>query len=116
MKKDYILSHDDSPWQCIFCVVDKNESPESAILHEVEKETTIRLEKVEFLGDEGEGKDKKNYYYGILTDADVNKIVRLEGKLLGFFAVKELKKILLSETTQGFFKTYPEALQKVSLP
>lgn len=116
MQKDYILSKLDNPWQCICRFKEKDETSDEAMRREVEKETTIKLKEIILLGSKKDKENKQYFYHSQLTDDNVNKIVRLEGKILGFFAVKELAKLQISELTKTLFDTYPEILQKVATP
>lgn len=82
------------PWCFIGAVKEQKESFENTMVRKVEKEMGIKIEKVEFVS--------KCCYHARLTDDNVNKIKRAEGQLLDFFTLKELKKLLLSNTTAEF--------------
>jgi hypothetical protein len=107
MQKDHILATvEQQPWHFISGVKGKNESCEQTIQREVEKVTSIQLGTIDFLGsDTGEG-EKKHFYHTRLTDDNVNKIVRQSGKVVGFFSLKEVDKLLLSLTAQLLITRY----------
>ncbi|KKQ93291.1 MAG: hypothetical protein UT56_C0003G0033 [Candidatus Levybacteria bacterium GW2011_GWB1_39_7] len=69
-------------------------SIESALSKRVEKETGVKIEKVEFVS--------KSCYHATLTDDNVNRIERQEGQLLSFFSFRELQNLLLSNPTREF--------------
>ncbi|MBI2074789.1 MAG: NUDIX domain-containing protein [Candidatus Levybacteria bacterium] len=86
------------PWCLIGAIKDKKESFENAMSRRVEKETGIKIEKVEFVS--------KSCYHARLTDDNVNKMERAENQLLYFFTLKELKKLFLSNTTAQFISKH----------
>jgi hypothetical protein len=73
-------------------------STKEAIKKRVEKETGIRVEKVEYLSD--------SFYYTQLTDDDVNNIKRDECQLLDFFTLNDIQKLQLSYQTKQFVQKY----------
>ena len=81
-------------WCFIGGIKENRESFENAMARKVEKETGIKIEKVEFVSE--------SCYHARLTDDNVNKIKRAEGQLLDFFTLKELRKLFLSSTTAQF--------------
>ncbi len=114
MQKDYILaSLGVDPWHFIFGVKGKNESFEETIQREVRKETGIQLKTIEFLSCLDNDNEKKYFYHTHLTDDNVNDIVRQDGKILGFFSVKELNSLSLSIVTKLLLKRHQHVLEKV---
>ena len=81
-------------WSFIAGPRDKNEAHEIALSRRVKKEIGIKVEKIRYISE--------SCYYARLTDDDVNKIVRTDGKLLDFFSPKELKKLSLTHSTEEF--------------
>lgn len=82
------------PWCFIGGVKDKRESFEAAMRRLVKEEMGINIENINLVLD--------SYYHAKLTDDNVNKIERAENKLLDFFSLNEIKKLLLSSSTEGF--------------
>ncbi len=89
-------------WCFIGGIKEKRESFENAMSRRVEKETGIKIEKVEFVSD--------SCYHARLTDDNVNKIKRAEGQLLDFFTLKELRKLLVSNATEQFISKHSDLM------
>lgn len=82
------------PW-CLIGGFPKNkESFENAINRAVKSETGLKIENVECISE--------FRYYAELTDDNINKIQREEFQLLDFFSLKDLQKLLLSDSTREF--------------
>lgn len=92
------IDEEKHPWCFISGIKEEKESFESAMSRRVEKETGIKLEKVEFVAE--------FYYHARLTDDNVNNMERAENQLLNFFTLEELKKLYLSRTTAQFVSKY----------
>lgn len=92
------IDEEKHPWCFIGGTKEERESFENALSRRVEKEMGIKIEKVEFVS--------KSCYHARLTDDNVNKIKRAEGQLLDFFALKELKKLFLANSTQQFISKH----------
>lgn len=88
------IDEEKHPWSFIDGVKEEKESLEKTLARRVEKETGIRVEKVEFVSE--------FCYHARLTDDNVNKIERAENQLLDFFSLRESKKLLLSNATKQF--------------
>lgn len=101
-KRNSAIDEEKHAWCFIGGVKEKEESFENAMSRRVEKETGIKIEKIEFVS--------KSCYHAKLTDDNVNKIKRAEGQLLDFFTLKELKKLFLSYPTQRFISKHGAAL------
>lgn len=115
MHKDYILETlDANPWHFISGIKDKNATSEEAIAREVKRETSIDLPSVEFLGSLDEEDRKKYFYHATLTDENVNNMVHRDGKILGFFSVKELDSLLLSLSTKLLISRHRAILENPS--
>lgn len=115
MHKDFILAAlGEDPWHFIFGVKEKSESSEETIQREVEKETGIQLNTIEFLSCLDHNDEKKYFYHTHLTDDNVNNIVRQEGKILGFFSPKELDALSLSHVTKLLLAKHKDLLGKVN--
>lgn len=113
MHKDYILETvDANPWHFICGVNDKSGTSEEAIYREVKKETSIDLSSVELLGSIDEDNRKKYFYHASLTDENVNSMTQRDGKILGFFSVKELDNLLLSLSTKLLISLHGSVLEK----
>ncbi len=93
-KKSSPMDEEKHAWCFIGGIKENRESFENAMARKVEKETGIKIEKVEFVSE--------SCYHARLTDDNVNKIKRAEGQLLDFFTFKELRKLFLSSTTAQF--------------
>ncbi len=93
-KKSSPMDEEKHAWCFIGGIKENRESFENAMARKVEKETGIKIEKVEFVSE--------SCYHARLTDDNVNKIERAEGQLLDFFTLKELGKLFLSSTTAQF--------------
>lgn len=93
-KKSSPMDEEKHAWCFIGGIKENRESFENAMSRRVEKETGIKIEKVEFVSE--------SCYHARLTDDNVNKIKRAEGQLLDFFTLKELRKLFLSSTTAQF--------------
>lgn len=92
------MDQEKHPWCLINGIKEKKESFENAMAKRVEKETGIKIEKVEFISE--------SCYHARLTDDNVNKIERTENQLLDFFNIKELKKLFLSNATAQFISKH----------
>lgn len=115
MHKDYIVqSLDENPWHFITGVKDKNISCEETIHREVKRETSIELPAVELLGSLDDADRKKHFYHATLTDENVNNMVHRDGKILGFFSVKELDSLLLSLSTKLLLSRHRAILENPS--
>lgn len=92
------IDEEKHPWCFIGGIKGEKESFEKAMARRVEKETGIKIEKVEFVSE--------FCYHARLTDDNVNKIERAENQLLDFFSLKESKKLFLSSTTTQFISKH----------
>ncbi len=112
MRKDYVIDpREQNPWHCIAAVKGKSESFEESMLREVKKETGIHLKTTALLDRDRE----KHFFHTHLTDANVNNIVRQDGKVLGFFSPKELDTISLSDETKSLITSHKDLLEKVEV-
>jgi len=82
------------PWGFISAVINKEESFESAFSRQVQKEAGIKIDNIECIS--------KYCYSAKLTDEHVNTIERSENQRLDFFGLNELKKLMVSSSTQDF--------------
>ena len=116
MHKDYILETlDENPWHFISGIGTKNESSKETIQREVKRETNIHLTEVEFLGSIVEDGKNKHFYHTRLTDDNVNNMVGREGKILGFFSLKEVDKLLLSLSTKLLIRSQRTFFENVNV-
>ncbi len=97
-KSNSSIDEEKHPWCFIGGIKENKESFENAMSRRVEKETGIKIEKVEFVSE--------SCYHARLTDDNVNNIERAEGQLLDFFTLKEVKKLLLSSSTAQFISKH----------
>jgi hypothetical protein len=81
-------------WCCIGIDKKDNEKLEKTLTKIVEKETNIKIDRIEFVSD--------NYYHARLTDENVNNIQRDELQLLNFFTASEINNLALSSSTKQF--------------
>lgn len=94
--RDHVLETlKQNPWHFIVGQKEKNESSEETVYREVEKETSIQLKSIEFLGSLVHQSKRKYFYHTHLTDENVNNISCQQGKILGFFSLEELEKLSL---------------------
>jgi len=92
------IDEEKHPWCFIGGTKGEKESFEKAMARRVEKETGVKIEKVEFVSE--------FCYHARLTDDNVNKIERAENQLLDFFSLAESKKLFLSTTTTQFISKH----------
>lgn len=95
------------PWCLIEGERRDKESYEDAMSRTVEKETGIKVEKVEFVSE--------LRYHAALTDDNINNIKRGEFQLLDFFALKDLEKLYLADSTREFVSKFGYLKDKYSL-
>jgi hypothetical protein len=82
-------------------IVERNSTGKNnreSIKKQVEKETGIKVDNVEYLSD--------SFYYTQLTDDNVNNIKRSEGQLLDFFTLSDIQKLQLTFQTKQFVQKY----------
>ena len=91
-----LITVEKSPWCFIYAPKEKNKPLEETIRRRVEKETSIKLDSVEFLSSCDYKDKKRHFYHAQLSDKNVNNITRSEGRLIQFFTVKELEKLSLT--------------------
>lgn len=92
------IDEEKHPWCFIGGIKTEKESFEKAMTRRVQRETGIKIEKVEFVSE--------FCYHARLTDDNVNKIERAENQLLDFFTLAESKKLFLSRTTTQFISKH----------
>lgn len=103
-----------STWSFIGIEKDKHRTFEETILDNVEKETGIKLEKVELLSKSLYNGNRKYFYHAKLSDKEVNSMKREEGKMLQFFTLKELEGLALATATRFFVTRHYDILQKMA--
>ncbi|PIP74734.1 MAG: hypothetical protein COX78_03160 [Candidatus Levybacteria bacterium CG_4_10_14_0_2_um_filter_35_8] len=104
-KQNSVIDEENHPWCFISGVREKKESFERALSRKVEKEMGIKIENVEYVSE--------LCYHARLTDDNVNQIKRAENQLLDFFALKELKKLFLSQNTQAFVSKHSAYIKPI---
>lgn len=92
------IDEEEHPWSFISEATKKKESLKIALTKKVERVMGIKIENIELVSE--------SCYHARLTDYDVNHIKRSENQLLDFFSLKELQKLLLSNSTQKFVSKY----------
>jgi hypothetical protein len=97
-KSDGVMDTKQHEWTLIEGAAAKKGLVETEIVRLIEREMGIKISKVD--------KVEESYYHAQLTDDNVNEIDRSEGKLLDFFAVKELDNLALSESTSQFISKH----------
>ena len=102
-------------WCFIGGVKEKNKSFEETISRDVERETSIRLERVELLSEPLNNDRRKHFYHAKLTDKNVNEIKREDGQTLDFFTLRELDRLRLSESTRLFIVKHRNLLEQVQI-
>ncbi len=101
-------------WHLIEKRTTQDQSTQEAITQEVERETHIRLEDVSLLMSMSSQNRREYLFHAQLTDSDVNRIQRAEGRIIQFFTLRELKKLPLAAST-NYFLTEDKTLQNLPL-
>ena len=101
-------------WSFIETEKAENESFEETLCKKVIKEASIGLNNVEFVSTASLDNQIIRFYHAQLTDKNVNEINRGEGQLLDFFSLKELKSIMLRDSTRLFVKNHKDIFEKAS--
>lgn len=101
-------------WHLIEKRTTQDQSTQEAITQEVERETHIRLEDVSLLMSMSSQNRREYLFHAQLTDSDVNRIQRAEGRIIQFFTLRELKKLPL-EASANYFLTEDKTLQNLPL-
>lgn len=116
MIKDYNLATGlQKIWHMIGGKKESNESFEKTIIRKIKEQMKIEVNDIKFLSI-SPAKDKSIYfYYGELTDNNVNRIERAEGQELQFFDLKELDKLQLATSTNLFFSKNKSAVEALLL-
>ncbi len=99
-------------WCFIGGIKKDNKSFEEAIYRDVERETSMKLEKVELLSDPINNDRRKHFYHARLTDKNVNDMKREEGQTLDFFTLRELDRLNLSASTKLFVVKHRNLLEQ----
>jgi ADP-ribose pyrophosphatase YjhB (NUDIX family) len=99
-------------WRFIGRNREKGKTMEETILREVEKQTGIKLNAVDFLSTLTEDGIQKHFYHGKLTDSNVNNMKRDQGQTIQFYTMHELEKIPLSPSTKKFISQHHDIFQK----
>lgn len=94
-RKNSAIDDELHPWCFIGAVRQENESFEKAISRRVESETGIKIGNIKHISG--------FCYYAILTDDNVNNMKREENQLLDFFKPMEVKKLILTRSTEEVF-------------
>lgn len=102
-----------SDWSFIGGVKDKNKSSEETIYRDVERETSIKLERVELVSDVLYNNSRRHFYFARLTDENVNDMKREDGQTLDFFNLRELDRLNLSASTKLFVVKHRDLLEQV---
>ncbi|MBU2632716.1 NUDIX hydrolase [Patescibacteria group bacterium] len=87
-----------------------NSSPKDTILKKVIEETAISLNAIKFLSSCKYKNKIRHFFYGTLTDDNVNNIKRPEGKLINFFSIKELGNLSLTVSSQLLIEKHRDLL------
>jgi NADH pyrophosphatase NudC (nudix superfamily) len=97
-KQNSVIDEEKHPWSFIGGIIDKNESYEKIMTRRVQRETGIKIDKVEFVSE--------YCYHAKLSDDNVNRMQRRENQLLDFFSLKEVRKLFLSSDTANFITNH----------
>lgn len=97
-RKNSAIDDEKHPWCFIGAVKGKDESFEKAMARRVEKETGIRIENVKHLSN--------LFYHADLTDDNVNKMKRAENQLLDFFSLREINKLILTNSSKDLVQRF----------
>jgi len=101
----------------IWCMIggkkEGNESFEKAITRCIKEEMNIEVNDVKFLLVSPSYDKDIHFYHGKLTDNNVNRIERAEGKELQFFNLKELDKLQLVASANNFFIQHRSAVEEL---
>lgn len=107
-QQDNSLDEGKNAWSLLRSSKNSKESFENAFERNVEKEMGIKIKKVEFVSE--------SCYHAALSDDNVNRITRSEGRLISFFTLKELQKLFLSNSTREFVSKHGALISQSSLP
>lgn len=99
-------------WRFIGKAEEKDKSFEKTLSSEVERETGIQLNTVEFLSSAQYSDQKKYFYHAALTDDDVNNMKRGERQLLQFFSLQEVEKLPLTISTRQLLSKHKDLIEK----
>lgn len=102
-KNKSAIDLDEPEWSFIGGKKNDHEAFEQTISKNVEKETSIKIQEIEFISN--------NCYHARLTDENVNNIKRDELQLLNFFTLNEVQKLTLSTPTKTFILKYGDLIQ-----
>jgi ADP-ribose pyrophosphatase YjhB (NUDIX family) len=96
-------------------IKEKNKSFEETIYRDVERETSIKLERVELLSDPINNDRRNHFYHAKLTDENVNDMKREDGQALDFFTFRELNRLNLSALTKLFVAKHRDLLEQTHI-
>lgn len=100
-------------WGFIESIHKKNESDETALLQEIENETSLKLVSLQLLSTLSYNDEKKHIYHAVLTGDDLNSITRGEGKNLDFFSLSALNQLPLEHSLKMFFEENKVTVEKI---
>lgn len=89
------------------------QSPEQTIQKRIKYITKLELKNINLLSPSLHKNHGEYFYYGQLSDSDVNSIERREGERLEFFTLIELEKLTLTEATEGLLSEYKNAVEEL---
>lgn len=114
MIKDYVFNSGlQKTWRMIGGKRGINESCEKTITRYIKEEMNIKINDVKLLLVAPSDNKNTYFYYGKLTDNNVNFIERAEGQELQFFNLRELDKLQLSTSVDLFFKQNRDIIEEL---
>lgn len=114
-QENVLNSHNDNEWHFIKKVKARDKFGEKTIIEEVFKETQLKLDSVTLLS-KVLSKDTVQYlFHASLSDKHVNNIERAEGRILQFFGLNELNKLIIQPSTKSFFQKNRTLIENISI-
>ena len=113
LRDNRVHSSDINTWCFIEVVKKNNDSFEEIILKEIQQETSLKLNSVNFLATIPYNDEEKYIYHATLTSDNLNNIKRGEGKNLDFFTLQEIEKLHLAKLTNMFLSHHNETIEKI---
>ena len=113
LRDNRVHSSDINTWCFIEVVKKNNDSFEEIILKEIQQETSLKLNSVNFLATIPYNDEEKYIYHATLTSDNLNNIKRGEGKNLDFFTLQEIEKLHLAKLTKMFLSHHKDTIEKI---
>lgn len=100
-----------SPWGFISGLKEKKDTHKEAVNKKIFYTTNLKVYTELIITEDIPYQNEAFYYFGKLTDQDVNKIERREGQRLEFFTLQEMDDIQLTTQTANFLQAYRDKIE-----